>query len=51
MSFLMLGFGFGSLGAFFAGMLAEGIGAPWSVGSLAILLIHHIRLGCTERCH
>jgi MFS family permease len=39
MSFLMLGFGLGSLGSFFAGMLAEGIGAPWSVGSLAILLV------------
>ncbi len=39
MSFLLLGFGFGSLGSFFAGMLAEGIGAPLSVGSLAILLV------------
>jgi MFS family permease len=39
MSFLMLGFGLGSLGSFFAGMLAEGIGAPWSVGSMAILLV------------
>jgi MFS family permease len=39
MSFLMLGFGLSSLGAFFAGMLAEGIGAPWSVGSMAIALV------------
>ncbi len=39
MSFLMLGFGLGSLGSFFAGLLAEGIGAPWAVGSLAILLV------------
>jgi MFS family permease len=39
MSFFMLGFGFSSLGAFFAGILAEGIGAPWSVGSLAIVLL------------
>jgi MFS family permease len=39
MSFLLLGFGFGSLGSFFAGLLAEGIGAPLSVGSLAILLV------------
>jgi MFS family permease len=39
MSFFMLGFGFSSLGAFFAGILAEGIGAPWSIGSLAIILI------------
>jgi MFS family permease len=39
MSFLMLGFGLSSLGAFFAGMLAEGIGAPWSVASMAIALV------------
>jgi MFS family permease len=39
MSFLMLGFGLGSLGSFFAGLLAEGIGAPWSVASMAILLV------------
>jgi hypothetical protein len=39
MSFFMLGFGFSSLGAFFAGILAEGVGAPWSVGALAMLLI------------
>jgi MFS family permease len=39
MSFFMLGFGFSSLGAFFAGILAEGIGATWSVGSLAIVLL------------
>ena len=39
MSFFMLGFGFSSLGAFFAGILAEGIGVQWSVGSMAIVLI------------
>jgi MFS family permease len=39
MSFFMLGFGLSSLGAFFAGILAEGIGAPWAVGGLAMLLI------------
>lgn len=39
MSFFMLGFGFSSLGAFFAGFLAEGVGVQWSVGSMAILLV------------
>jgi MFS family permease len=39
MSFFMMGFGFSSLGAFFAGLLSEGVGAPISVGSLAILLV------------
>jgi MFS family permease len=39
MSFFMLGFGFSSLGAFFAGILAEGIGAPLSVGGLAVVLL------------
>jgi predicted MFS family arabinose efflux permease len=39
MSFFMLGFGFSSLGAFFAGMLAEGVGVQWSVGSMAIVLV------------
>jgi len=38
MSFFMLGFGFSSLGAFFAGILAQGVGAPWAVGSFAIIL-------------
>jgi MFS family permease len=39
MSFFMLGFGLGSLGAFFAGFLAEGVGVQWAVGSLAIVLV------------
>lgn len=39
MSFFMLGFGFSSLGAFFAGMLAGGVGVQWSVGSMAIVLV------------
>jgi MFS family permease len=39
MSFFMLGFGLSSLGAFFAGIMAEYIGAPWAVGSLAMVLI------------
>jgi MFS family permease len=39
MSFFMLGFGFSSLGAFVAGILAEGVGVQWAVGSLAIVLV------------
>jgi MFS family permease len=39
MSFTTLGFGFSTLGAFFAGILAEGIGVQWAVGSLSILLV------------
>ncbi len=39
MSFFMLGFGFSSLGAFFAGILAEGVGVQWATGSLAIALV------------
>jgi MFS family permease len=39
MSFFMLGFGFSSLGAFFAGILAEGVGVQWAIGSLAIALV------------
>ena len=39
MSFFMLCFGLSSLGAFFAGILAEGVGVQWAVGSLAILLV------------
>jgi hypothetical protein len=35
----MMGFGFGSLGAFFAGILAEGIGVQWAVGGMAIILL------------
>jgi MFS family permease len=39
LSFVMMGFGFSSLGAFLAGFLAEGVGVQWAVGSLAILLV------------
>jgi MFS family permease len=39
MSFFMLGFGLGSLGSFFAGIMAEYIGAPVSVASMAVALI------------
>jgi predicted MFS family arabinose efflux permease len=39
MSFFMLGFGLGSLGAFFAGIIAEVIGAPVSVAGMAVVLI------------
>jgi MFS family permease len=39
MSFFMLGFGLSSLGTFFAGLLAEGVGVQWAVGSLAIALV------------
>jgi MFS family permease len=39
MSFFMLCFGLSSLGAFFAGILADVIGVQWAVGSLAMALI------------
>jgi MFS family permease len=39
MSFFALSFGFGSLGAFFAGFLAQAAGADWAVGSLAAVLV------------
>jgi len=39
MSFFMLGFGLSSLGSFFAGIMAEGIGVQWAVGGLAIALV------------
>jgi len=39
MSFFMLGFGLSNLGGFFAGILAEGIGAPLSVASLSAILL------------
>jgi MFS family permease len=39
LSFYMMGFGFGSLGAFFAGILAEGIGVQWAVGGMALILL------------
>ncbi len=39
MSFFMMGFGFGSLGAFLAGVLAEQVGVQWAVGSMAIVLV------------
>ena len=39
MSFFMLCFGLSALGAFFAGILAEGVGVQWAVGSLAIALV------------
>ncbi|OGO30268.1 MAG: hypothetical protein A2Z29_09165 [Chloroflexi bacterium RBG_16_56_11] len=39
MSFFMLGFGLGSLGAFFAGILAEGIGVQWAIGGMAAILV------------
>lgn len=39
MSFFMLCFGISALGSFFAGIMAEHIGAPWAVGSLAIALL------------
>ncbi|MCX7912840.1 MAG: MFS transporter, partial [Dehalococcoidales bacterium] len=38
MSFFMLGFGLSSLGAFFAGFMAEAIGVQWACGALAIAL-------------
>lgn len=39
MSFFMLGFGFGGLGTFFGGLLAEAIGVQWAVGGMAIILV------------
>ena len=39
MSFFALSFGFGALGSFFAGILAEGVGANWAVGSLAAAFV------------
>jgi MFS transporter, DHA1 family, staphyloferrin A biosynthesis exporter len=39
MSIMSMSFGLSSLGAFFAGILAEDIGAQWSIGALAIMLV------------
>lgn len=39
MSFNMMDMGLSSLGTFFAGILAENIGAQWSIGGFAILLV------------
>ncbi len=39
LSFFMMGFGLGSLGAFFAGILAEAIGVQWAVGGMALVLL------------
>ncbi len=39
LSFFMLCFGLSSLGAFFAGILAENIGVQWAIGGLAIVLV------------
>ncbi len=38
MALYMMQFGFASLSTFLAGILAEGVGVQWAVGSLAILL-------------
>jgi MFS family permease len=38
MSVMMLNLGLSGIGTFFAGILAESIGAPWSVGSFAMVL-------------
>jgi hypothetical protein len=35
----MMGFGFGSLGAFLAGVLAEVVSVQWAVGSMAAILV------------
>jgi MFS family permease len=39
MSIMMLNFGLSGLGTFFAGILAETVSAPWSIGGLAMLLV------------
>jgi MFS family permease len=39
LSFHLMGFGVMSLGTFFAGIMAEGIGVQWSIGGMAIILV------------
>jgi MFS transporter, DHA1 family, staphyloferrin A biosynthesis exporter len=39
MSIMSMSFGLSSLGAFFAGLLAQDIGAQWAIGGLAIVLV------------
>ncbi len=39
MSFIMMGIGLASLGAFFGGMLSEALGVQWSIGGLAMALV------------
>ncbi|GAF85204.1 unnamed protein product, partial [marine sediment metagenome] len=39
LSFFIMGFGLGSLGAFFAGITAEGIGVQWAIGGMALILL------------
>jgi MFS family permease len=39
LSFFMMGFGMGSLGAFFAGIMAEAVGVQWAVGGMALILL------------
>jgi MFS family permease len=39
MSIMSMSFGLSSLGAFFAGILAESISAPWAIGGLAMMLV------------
>ena len=38
MSIMMMNFGLSSLGTFFAGLAAEGVGAEWAIGSFAAIL-------------
>jgi MFS family permease len=39
LSFFLMGFGLGSLGAFFAGILAEAVGVQWAIGGMAFVLL------------
>ncbi len=39
LSFYMMGFGLGSLGAFFAGIIAQATGVQWAVGGMALILL------------
>jgi predicted MFS family arabinose efflux permease len=39
MSIMMLNFGLSSLGTFFAGIMAQSMGAQWAIGSFALLLV------------
>ena len=38
MSLFMMQFGFTSFSTFFAGVLAQGVGVQWAIGSLAVVL-------------
>ncbi len=39
LSFFIMGFGLGNLGAFFAGMISEATGVQWAIGGMALILL------------